>query len=101
MPTKYPTGTKLWDLIHGLPQIKEAELEGFQRGEKKGKTMNGIHSWSLLGSLLKAMDDLKLEWDKHPLPFLPEEAAIIKTKIADVRNVAGCLFLKVLEENGE
>lgn len=91
----YPKGKKLWRFIDNLPQLKILEIAGFERGEQKGKTMD-VSITELWNSLDKQWRDLIDTKTAILNGFKPLDS--IKQPIADLRNVAGCLYLKVLEK---
>lgn len=89
----------MWSKITMNGELTCLEQEGFERGEKRGKTMDvdWLEAWQ---SLKKQMEDLRhainvglIKAPKQGLYNFDE----IKRAIADVRNVAGCLFLKIQE----
>lgn len=70
-------------------ELKKLEIEGFVRGCEQGKTMNVAFS-VVAKSLRKQWND----WVKVRFSSDPEK---MKRALADLRNVAGCLFLKLQE----
>ena len=95
--------SKALKLYYQISQNKDlAGLEklGFIVGEQRGKTMDG--DWMIVcNSLHKQYNDLlkAVSWYQNRCKHTTPEADIldIKRKIADLRNVAGCLFLKLQE----
>lgn len=83
----HPYYTKIRDNL----KLRELENEGFKRGEERGKTMN-IYEADILLSLEKQFKDLKFGF------LLKTDAQRLK-ELADIRNVAGLLFLLI--ENPE
>ena len=90
---------RLYSKIFANGELIDLERQGFERGEKRGKTMEV--DWLVVSlSLKKQMADLEhainvglINAPNQGLYNLDE----IKRAIADVRNVAGCLFLKMQE----
>ena len=75
-------------------ELKALEIEGFVRGLRKGKTMNVTLDKIVLESLHKQyLDFLKA--------YGSQDKDEMKRTLADLRNVAGCVFLKILEEDSE
>jgi hypothetical protein len=82
-----------YNLIHENKRLENFEKQGFLRGVKKKKTMN-VDIFVLFDSLGKQYRDLVRAYginDKEDM----------KRCLADLRNVAGCLFLKVEEQEGK
>ncbi len=76
-------------------ELLSFEQDGFARGERKGKSMN-IPLRTLFISLQKQNLDLIETYLK--LDKLDEERTQeMKRCLADIRNVAGCCFLKINE----
>ena len=80
-------------------ELQQFEIKGFLRGAEKGKTMN-VTFEQLVQSLTKQYDDFI-----HQLVYYytsaPTDLESLKQKIADVRNVAGCLFLVVQRKHAK
>jgi len=94
---------KLWSKVTMNGELIDLEKAGFERGEKRGKTMNC--DWIVLSRALeKQIADLQYAIDIGLIEATSEgltNLAEIKRCIADVRNVAGCLFLKIQEAEKE
>jgi len=89
--------SKLYEKIARNGELIEYEKIGFEKGEKKGKTMD-VDAYVVLRSLEKQMADLSYHFDMRMLDVYEDfDLSAIKQAIADVRNVAGCLFLKIQE----
>jgi len=85
-------GINLWIKIESCRDLKLLEIRGFIRGEEKGKTID-VPLEKVFQSLKKQWEDLETTYFKYG-SFYPSK---LKKCIADLRNVAGCLFLKLLE----
>jgi len=85
-------------------ELQALELEGFIRGHHKGKTMN-VRDWVLIESLRKQMRDLEKAWPTYYVTVMPnlkeEHRWDVLRALADLRNVAGCCFLKIQEGRGQ
>jgi hypothetical protein len=81
---------KLLQQIRDNKELLDLEEAGFLRGDKKGKTM-GVSESKLYYSLVKQWTDFLNAWNSK------DDLAVLKT-LADLRNNAGTLFLKVQEE---
>lgn len=81
-------GKKIWEKIQKNEKLKELELAGFRRGDRKGKTMD-VPLSEMFGSLSKQWKDL------HDAYYLGLDTGTLMKHIANLRNVAGCLFLKI------
>lgn len=84
------TGLYIWGEIYQNEELIKLEKQGFIHGEKQGKTMN-VTTHDLHKSLLK-------QWRDYIKAYNSENVDDIKITLADLRNVAGCLFLKLQEE---
>ena len=82
--------TELLKAITDNDELSSLELEGFIRREEKGKTI-GVSLDTLRHSLRKQQADYDSTW----IDFILGNATIadLKRCIADIRNVAGCIFL--------
>jgi len=87
--------TSLWKIINNNPRLQTLEKEGFKRGEKEGKTMN-VSIETIFESLEKQWKDVVEAWDTHK--DWKNAPDLLKTKLADLRNVCGCMFLKIEDE---
>jgi hypothetical protein len=91
-------GKEILKAIKQNVKLRRSEQDGFVRGEKKGKTMD-VSDYVLMASLRKQMLDLEKAWATYYVTTMPTRKQIAKQelekKIADLRNVAGCLFLKL------
>jgi hypothetical protein len=80
---------QLWKKIHTNLELRGIELRGFRKGTIEGKTMN-VPLPTLVDSL-----------DKQYADFLKAHASNSKEEmkkcLGDLRNVAGCVFLKLKE----
>ena len=99
-------GRKLWLKVVCNIDLVNLEKAGFIHGVEKGKTMDA-NLETVYESLIKQVTDLdkvfiKMLFLEEQPTVSPEEIYEIKQCIADIRNVAGCLFLKVaeFEKNG-
>lgn len=94
----------LWKELARNKKLKQLENDGFHRGEKQGKTIN-VRLPEMWKSFRKQCDDLKgayeevLEKQTYPYGSFSQltQADIdhLMQCVADVRNVAGCFFLKL------
>lgn len=75
--------------ISGNKELKKLEIEGFVKGTKEGKTMNV--------PILTIIDSLKKQWKDWEKVRFSSNPGRMKRALADLRNVAGCLFLKLQE----
>lgn len=74
-------------------ELNKLELQGFVRGFNKGKTMN-VSLDELFNEVNKQYVDFLRAYHALPLSTLAE----MKRTIADLRNVAGLFFLKLMEK---
>jgi len=74
------------------PELEELEIQGFVCGLKRGKTMD-VPLRTLFRSLEKQHDD----W---LVAYVNKNILEMKKALADLRNVAGIMFLK-LNEGGD
>jgi len=82
---------ELWNKIRNNEMLQVREREGFKRGEARGKHMD-YAAWTIFEiSLVK-------QWNDLFKAMCTGKASDKMRCIADLRNVAGCLFLKVEEE---
>lgn len=94
----------LWKEIQRNKELRKLEQEGFERGEKRGKKLT-VHMHEVWKSFQKQYIDLENAYqqivNKQTYPYDSfsklEQADVdyFKKCIADLRNVAGCLFLKM------
>lgn len=86
------TCREIWD--KGI--LKRYETLGFIKGTKKGKTMK-VGLDILVDSLRKQMRDFDSVYNN----WIAEDATAeeLKQALADIRNLAGCCFLKILEDS--
>jgi len=82
----------LWEKYSKNPELKELEIQGFLSGLKRGKTMD-VPLRTLFRSLEKQHDD----W---LVAYVNKNILEMKKALADLRNVAGIMFLK-LNEGGD
>ena len=82
-------------------KLRTFEILGFLRGEQKGKTMN-VDPYALMEGVRKQMLDLEARWATYYVTIMPslkeKHLEEVEKAIADLRNNAGCLFLKLEEE---
>ncbi len=81
---------KLLQQIRYNSELFQLEDDGFLRGDKKGKTID-VGEGELFCSLVKQWTDFLDAWNDK------DDLAVLKT-LADLRNNAGTLFLKIQEE---
>lgn len=81
--------TILHKKIRNNTELETYEAVGFIKGAEKGKTMN-VPFRVIAKSLEKQWKD----WQKVRLSSKP---ALMKTALADLRNVSACAFLKLQE----
>jgi hypothetical protein len=91
---------KLLEQIRSDPDLLQLEELGFRRGDERGKTMD-VGLDDLYHSLQKQMDDVQETYRDFDIYKHPEARKIVHGQVlkslADLRNVAGCLFLKLVE----
>jgi len=75
-------------------ELKKLELKGFIRGAKKDKTMN-VPLDDVVDGLRKQYKDFIYVWNS-----LEPDKEEMKRTLADLRNTAGCVFLKLVEGGG-
>ncbi len=89
---------KLLEQIRDSKELLDLEEQGFRRGDEKGKTMDVLFNeikeslYLQEGQLIGAI--ARMDYGKRGNDD-------VKRKIADLRNVAGCLFLKLAEEESK
>ena len=86
---------KIYNKVVGNRQLKQLEIEGFVRGERNGKTVE-VALEVLVESLSKQWKDFEDAWEHHR--HWKNAPDLMKVKLADLRNNAGCVFLKVIKE---
>lgn len=82
------------------PALRSLEVLGFKHGSRKGKTMK-VNLQTVVNNLYKQVEDFRQAY--HGYLRDPDDAdlqANLKMKLADLRNVAGCVFLKLQEQEG-
>jgi len=89
---------KTYSAILFNSELQNLEMKGFLRGSDKGKTMN-VPLSTLMRGLGKQYADFHIAY----INFLKEKKTRestreLKRSIADVRNAAGCVFLKLGDE---
>ena len=87
-------GLDIYNTINTSKELEDLEIKGFLRGEKAGKTTN-VPIGVIYESLSKQVKDLQDAYQFYQINSSQKEE--LKQKIADLRNVAGCLFLKLQE----
>ena len=75
-------------------ELKEMQDIGWKKGASKGKSM-AVHYVTMMLALEKQMKDLQYLFDVYAMEEKIPLIIDIRQAIADVRNVAGCLFLKM------
>lgn len=88
----------IWQRINENPELKSLEKDGFARGEARGKSMD-YPFMSVVLSLHKQIDDVNEVLDVNLDETNPDFRTSLKKALADLRNVAGCMFLKLQEED--
>lgn len=95
-------------LLTNNDELRAFELSGFITGAEKGKTMN-VSINEVVESYEKQAIDFMLCWNEYLRTRLREKQKLIpkgssskslsrlKRCLADVRNLAGCVFLKIQE----
>lgn len=80
--------------INENEELHDLELDGFIRGTRAGKTIS-VTLDVLKNSLRKQVGD----WESALVDYILGNATLddLKRCIVDIRNVAGCIFLKVCE----
>ena len=79
---------KLWKAIRNNKKLQALEKRGFTRGKRKGKTMNAP-----LGEFYSS---LSKQWRDFADAYVCcADVGHVMRCLADLRNVAGCLFLKL------
>jgi len=84
---------KIYHDLENCTELHRLEADGFIRGTEKGKTMN-VPLWDLEESLRKQYRD----WIKASVDGNVHE---MKRTLADLRNLAGCVFLKIQEKEAK
>ena len=82
-------GLDIYNAIQASKELDDLEIQGFIRGDEKGKTMD-VPLQALFVSLAKQYNDWVDAYDTRIISKM-------KRSIADIRNVAGCVFLKLME----
>jgi len=86
-------GLEIYNTIQASKELEELEIKGFLQGEQRGKTMDVT---------LKTMfESLKKQYRDWVKAYNSKQISEMKKSVADVRNVAGCIFLKLLEGGEE
>lgn len=93
---KYLTWMDLWKAIEGNIELQSLEKAGFIRGTQKNKSMD-VTFEVVIDSLEKQWNDLGQAVAQYERNGTVEALVSVKKCIADLRNVAGCLFLKIQE----
>lgn len=84
----------LWDQIRNNSNLGVLELAGFIKGDICGKTMD-VDSKTIFNSLDKQWWDFLMAWNTNGA------SENIGESLANLRNVAGLLFVKLEEEEEE
>lgn len=82
---------ELWEKINVNIEPEHLEKRGFIRGEQKGKNMSG--------SMHDIHKGLLKQWHDYTKAYNDGDSKAIKRTLADLCNVAGCLFLKLQEKD--
>jgi hypothetical protein len=93
-PENHKTLFEIWT----NPELKGYEREGFVHGQEKDKSMAKVTIFELSASLDKQWQDYKViinPSNKYPVQYKLERINDIKQKLADLRNVAACIFIKL------
>ena len=77
----------IYSRIRDNERLQDLELLGFRRGQEQGKTL-AVTVDTVYANLEKQWRDLTNAWHATPRDY-----AHIHRCLADLRNVAGCLFL--------
>ena len=94
------TAHMFWSSYSKNPELIELEKQGILRGLKRGKTMD-VPLEVVVGSLKKQWSDFLATWTGYKnLPKTKTTTEDLKRTLADLRNVAGIIFLK-LNEGGD
>lgn len=102
---------RLHDDINGNVELQNLEIDGFMRGEQQGKTMDvpfetvvqslRKQNMDFQESYLRYMQIIRLSKAVKDRNLTLDAAALVldlKRRVADIRNVAGCVFLKLCTE---
>jgi len=88
---------RLWQKIVMNGELMELEQLGFEHGEKQGKTMD-VPLEIVVESLYKQIEDFRAAWYNYQVhTYKQHTIPLLKKTLADLRNVAGCVFLKLQE----
>ncbi len=91
---------KLLQQIRDNKELLDLEERGFKRGDEKGKTMN-VSVMELVDNLEKQYLDFLKSCQFSSSFSLTYNREGMKKTLADVINNAGCLFLKLVEEESK
>lgn len=103
---------KLLQQIRDNKELLELEEVGFQGGDEKGKTMD-VPFYVMVPSLEKQIEDFYKSYTDWLVSYrlrnlhkterekLQSKKDDMKRTLADLRNVTGCLFLKLTEEESK
>ena len=91
---------KILQQIRDNAELTRLENDGFIRGDAKGKTMDNGDMPILMkeAELYKA---LQKQFRELETAYTTVAKGELRRRIADVRNNAGCLFLKIEEERAQ
>lgn len=92
-------GLELYRQIEECAELIALKEEGFMEGYDKGKTMD-VSVGELQKSLGKQWDDFKAAYYRFTITRCKRNPKQLKKDIANLINVAGCLFLKLQELYG-
>lgn len=88
---------KCWERIAENKRLSTLEKVGFDIGISRGKTMD-VSIEIMNGSVSKQWKDYKWAWENYLRDKSELNRQAVETAIANLRNVAGCMFLKIEEE---
>jgi len=91
-------GEEILERIRVNEALLEYELRGFLRGDEKGKTLNVS-----LDVLKNSLNQQHTQFESTYIDYVlgKKSRGDLMRCVADVRNVAGCIFLKLQEQDDE
>ena len=92
----------LRQMIQRNKLLRDMEVRGFIRGDEKGKTMD-VDPYTMMQSVRKQIGDLEAAWAVYYLGFpayRQQQRMELQQKLADLRSVCGCLFIRLEHERG-
>lgn len=87
---------KLYNQIKNNRELTDLEINGFIQGATKGKTID-ISMTDIYLSVHKQYLDFALE-ALNSSPNIEKNSVILKQRLADLRNCAGLMFIKLQEK---